>query len=114
LLAFVVATDGEAAEAARILRACDRPLDELTPDTRARALATQALIAGGGADAERLARAAVAAAERTDDLNLQGAMHLTLARVTGDPDEASAARRLFELKENVAAAQAIDLWSLQP
>jgi hypothetical protein len=31
-------------------------------------------------------------------------MHLTLARITGDADEAAEARRLYEKKGNVAAS----------
>ena len=33
-------------------------------------------------------------------------MHLTLARISGDADEATEARRLYERKGNVAAAAA--------
>ena len=80
LLAFVAATDGDMSEAEHLLELCELPADELGVDTMARMSATQALVAGGGTDAARLARAAVAAAEKTDDLNLQGAMRLTLAR----------------------------------
>jgi hypothetical protein len=64
-------------------------------------------------DAARLARSALTAAGQTDNPNLQAAMHLTLARVTGDPGEVAAARRLYESKGNIAAAAAAGLWSLQ-
>jgi hypothetical protein len=55
----------------------------------------------------------VDAAARTDDLNLQAAMRLVLARVVGDPAEAAEALRLYEAKGNAAAAVATGLWSLQ-
>jgi class 3 adenylate cyclase len=113
LLAFQFADAGEAASArtfVHIAEAATAPLDD---DSTARLRAAQALLAAGTADAERLARDAVAASERTDNVNLQAAMHLTLARVVGDPAEASTARELFEAKGNVAAAAATGLWSLQ-
>jgi hypothetical protein len=56
----------------------------------------------------------VAAADCTDNLNLQGEMRLTLARVSADSAFALEARRLFEAKGNLVAAAATGLWSLQP
>jgi hypothetical protein len=106
--------DGDTSEAERLLELCELPAEELGADTLARMSATHALVTGDGDDAARLARAAVTAADRTDDLNLQGAMRLTLARVTDDPHEAETARRLFESKGNVAAAAAIGLSSYRP
>jgi class 3 adenylate cyclase/DNA-binding SARP family transcriptional activator len=114
LLALVAAMDGDLSEAEHLLELCELPADELDADTVARMSATQALVAGNREDAVRLARAAVTAAERTDDLNLQGAMRLTLARVTDDPHEAETARRLFESKGNVAATAVIGLSSYRP
>ncbi len=114
LLALVAAMDGDLSEAEHLLELCELPADELGADTVARMSATRALVAGNGEEAVRLAQAAVTAAERTDDLNLQGAMRLTLARVTDDPHEAETARRLFESKGNVAATAVIGLSSYRP
>jgi class 3 adenylate cyclase/tetratricopeptide (TPR) repeat protein len=111
LLAFVLASDGQAAAAREFCRIADTAPDD---DSKARLRAAQALLASAEGDAERLAREAVAFAERTDDLNLQANVRLTLARVLGDQAEAEAARRLFEVKGNVAAAAGTGLWSLKP
>ncbi|HWX08891.1 MAG TPA: hypothetical protein VNY33_02840, partial [Gaiellaceae bacterium] len=113
LLAFQLADNGDQAAArffAEVAETAAVPLDD---DSTARLLAAQALLATETPDGGRLARDAVIASERTDNLNLQGAMHLTLARVTGDPLEAEVAKQLFEAKGNVAAAAATELWSLQ-
>jgi hypothetical protein len=114
LLALVAAREGDRQAAERLLAHCDEIGDRPTPDTCARLDATRALLARSSADGARFAQLAIDAAEQTDDLNLQGAMHLTLARILGDSGEEAAARRLFEAKGNVAAAAAIDLWSLRP
>ena len=113
LLAFVLAGQGDKAAARNFVGVCESWSGLLDLDTTARLRAAQALIAAGPLDAKRLAREAVDAATRTDDLNLQAAMRLVLARVAGDPAEAAEARRLFEAKGNVAAAAASGLWSLQ-
>ena len=114
LLAFVLAREGETAAARPFARVCETFEGTLDDDTAARLRAAQARLVSGATDAERLAREAVASAGRTDNLNLQAEMHLTLAQVLGDPAEAAAARRLFELKGNVVAAEATGLLSLQP
>ena len=106
VLAFVLATEGEAAAAQRYVVACAPGLIAGAHDTAARLRAAQALLVDHRLDGERLAREAVELSERTDDLNLQAAMHLTLARISGDADEATEARRLYERKGNVAAAAA--------
>jgi len=106
VLAFVLATEGEAAAAQRFVVACAPGLIAGAHDTAARLRAAQALLVDHRLDGERLAREAVELSERTDDLNLQAAMHLTLARISGDADEATEARRLYERKGNVAAAAA--------
>jgi class 3 adenylate cyclase/tetratricopeptide (TPR) repeat protein len=113
LLAFLLASENDTIAARIFIRVCEssgRPLDQ---DTTARLRAAQALLVSEPHDAARLAHDALAAAEQTDNPNLQAAMHLTVARVTGDPGEVAAARRLFESKGNVAAATAAGLWSLQ-
>ena len=112
LLAFLLASDGDAAEARSFIRICESSSGTLDLDTTARLRAAQALLVSEPLDAERLARDAVSTAARTDDLNLQAAMRLVLARLAGDPAEAAEARRLFEAKGNVAAAAATGLWSL--
>src|SRR5207248_2906435 len=106
VLAFVLATEGEAAAAQRFVVACAPGLIAGAHDTAARLRAAQALLVDHRLDGERLAREAVELSERTDDLNLQAAMHLTLARISGDADEATEAPRLYERKGNVAAAAA--------
>jgi hypothetical protein len=93
-------------EAQRFVVACPPGSIVGAHDTAARLRAAQAMLVDHRLDAERLAREAVALSERTDDLNLQAAMHLTVARITGDPEEAAAARRLYESKGNVVAAAA--------
>ena len=113
LLAFSLACEGEADEARQVLQRCTPAGTAVDHETLARIRATQALLVFDGADAARLAREAVAAAEQTDDLNLQATMRLALARAAGDPEEAAAARRLFDAKENLAAGTAAGLWSLQ-
>jgi hypothetical protein len=113
LLAFLLASHGDVVEARTFVRVAEASEGILDPDATARLRAAQALLVSEARDADRLAREAVAAAERTDDLNLQAAMRLTLARVVGDTDEAASARRLFEAKGNVAAAAATGVWSLQ-
>ena len=113
LLAFILACEGEADEARQVLQRCTPAGTAVDHETLARIRATQALLVFDGGDAARLAREAVAAAEQTDDLNLQATMRLALARAAGDPEEAAAARRLFDAKENLAAGTAAGLWSLQ-
>ena len=113
VLALVLASKGDAAGARNFVGICESWSGPLDLDTTARLRAAQALIVSGPVDAKRLAREAVEAATRTDDLNLQAAMRLVLARLAGDPAEAAEARRLFEAKGNVAAAAATELWSLQ-
>ncbi len=113
VLAFVLASEGDTTAARDFVRICAGWSGTLDHDTTARLRAAQALLASEPPEAERLAREAVEAAARTDDLNLQAAMRLALARVTGDVAEAAEARRLFETKGNVAAAAATGLWSLQ-
>jgi len=102
--------DAEAAE--RLLDTCVEA-ETQAPDVAARVAAARAMLARDPAEGASLARDAVAAAERTDDLNLQAAMHMTLARVSGDAREAEAARALYAAKGNVAAAASTGLWSLQ-
>ena len=114
LLSFQLADDGDLQSArsfAHVAEAAAVPLDD---DSTARLLAARALLVAGTTDAEQLGREAVTAAERTDNVNLQAAMHLTLARATGDPAEAARAKQLFETKGNVAGAVTTGLWSLQP
>jgi class 3 adenylate cyclase/tetratricopeptide (TPR) repeat protein len=106
MLAFLLAGEGEGVEAQRFVVACPPGSIVGAHDTAARLRAAQAMLVDHRLDAERLAREAVALSERTDDLNLQAAMHLTVARITGDPEEAAAARRLYESKGNVVAAAA--------
>jgi class 3 adenylate cyclase len=108
LLAFLLAAEGEPVEAQRFVAACSPGSIVGAHDTAARLRAAQALLVGHRLDAERLAREAVALSERTDDLNLQASMRLTLARITGDAEEAARARRLYEAKGNVAAAAAAE------
>jgi class 3 adenylate cyclase len=113
LLAFLLAGQGETDAArmfARVAETTDIPLDD---DSTARLRAAQALLVSEPIDAQRLAQDAVTIAERTDNLNLQGAMRLTLARVDSDPAQAAAAKTLFDAKGNVAAAALTGLWSLQ-
>jgi class 3 adenylate cyclase/predicted ATPase len=114
VLAFVLASEAETAAARTFARVCETFDGQLDHDTTARLRAAQALIVSGANDAERLARDAVAAADCTDNLNLQGEMRLTLARVSADSAFALEARRLFEAKGNLVAAAATGLWSLQP
>src|SRR5438132_1715361 len=83
-LAFGRGTEGEAAAAQRFVVACAPGLIAGAHDTAARLRAAQALLVDHRLDGERLAREAVELSERTDDLNLQAAMHLTLARISGD------------------------------
>ena len=116
LLAFVAASRRRHVGGASICSSCAScRADELGADTMAR-MSRHAGARRRRREPTQIAspRAAVAAAERTDDLNLQGAMRLTLARVTDDPDEAETARRLFEAKGNVAATAAIGLSSYRP
>jgi class 3 adenylate cyclase/DNA-binding SARP family transcriptional activator len=113
LLAFVLATEGDVAGARSFVHICEGSSGTLGLDTTARLRAAQAVLESEPVDAERLAREAVAAAAQTDDLNLQAAMRLVLARLAGDPAEAAEARRLFDAKGNVAAAAATGLWSYQ-
>ena len=75
----------------------------------ARLLAARALVDNDAA----LAREAVALADATDELNLRAELHVVLARVLGDDGELETARRLYELKGNVAATVATASWSLQ-
>jgi hypothetical protein len=112
LLAFLLASHGDAADARMFARVAEASEGILDPDAKARLRAAQALLVNEPGAANRLAREAVAAAELTDDLNLQAAMRLTLAHVLGDTDEAMSARRLFEAKGNVAAAAATGVWSV--
>ena len=114
VLAFVLAGEGDLAGARSFARICDDWSGTLDHDTTARLRAAQALMASAPQDAEPLAREAVDAAARTDDLNLQAAMRLVLGRLAGDPADVAEARRLFEAKGNVAAAASTGLWSLQP
>jgi len=79
---------------------------------RAQALVDAA--SGEHAEAERLAREAVAIAERTDGLNLQGDALCDLAKVlaaAGKPDEAGAALQQalarYERKENIVMAERV-------
>jgi class 3 adenylate cyclase/tetratricopeptide (TPR) repeat protein len=113
LLAYVLAGVGETSEARAFAHVCETSHGALDLSTAARLRAAQAQLVAEPIDAERLARDAVSTAARTDDLNLQAEMRLTLARVVGDQDEANEARRLFEHKGNVAATAAVGLWSLQ-
>jgi class 3 adenylate cyclase/tetratricopeptide (TPR) repeat protein len=106
LLALLLASEGESAAAQRFVIACS-PGPVAGADTAARLRAAQALLVDHRLDAERLAREAVELSQKTDDLNLQAAMHLTVARVTGDAGEAAEARRLYEAKGNAAAAAAV-------
>jgi class 3 adenylate cyclase/tetratricopeptide (TPR) repeat protein len=103
-LAFLLATCGETRGARAFCRVCDRAGLQLPPETQAHVRAAKALVVAERAEADRLAREAVDLARRTDDLNLQASMHLTLARVGGDPAEVAAALGLYETKRNVAAA----------
>ena len=113
LLALQLADAGDLAAARPFVHVAEASAVSLDDDSTARLRSAQALLASGAAEARALAQDAVTAAERTDNVNLQGAVHLTLARLTGDPAEASTAKQLFEVKGNVAAAAAIGLWSLQ-
>jgi hypothetical protein len=113
LLALVLAAEGRAAEAQLFVRVCERAPSPSDRDTNARLLAANALLVSDQDEAERLAHEAVAVADETDDLNLRGAVRLTLARVTSNPAAAAEACALFEKKGNVAAAAAAGLWSLQ-
>jgi class 3 adenylate cyclase/tetratricopeptide (TPR) repeat protein len=113
VIALVLAGEGDTAGARSFIRVCESWDGTLDRDTTARLRAAQALLVSEPLDAERLAREAVDAAARTDDLNLQAAMRLVLARVVGDPAEAAEALRLYEAKGNAAAAVATGLWSLQ-
>ena len=106
LLAFLLATEGQSPQAQRFVVACAPGSMAGAHDTAARVRAAQALLVDNRLDAERLAREAVELAERTDDLNLQAAMHLTLAGITGNAGHAAEARRLYEAKGNVAASAA--------
>jgi class 3 adenylate cyclase/tetratricopeptide (TPR) repeat protein len=107
LLAFLLAAEGESAAAQRFVIACSPVSIGAAYDTAARLRAAQALLVDHRLDAERLAREAVELSKKTDDLNLQAAMRLTLARVTGDAGEAAEARKLYEAKGNVAGASAV-------
>jgi class 3 adenylate cyclase/tetratricopeptide (TPR) repeat protein len=113
LLAFALASEGDTTEARAFVRVCEgsHGADDLGASARLRA--AQSLLVSERTDAERLAREAVGIASGTDDLNLQAEVRLTLARVTGDPAEATEARRLFEVKGNLAATAARGLWSMQ-
>jgi class 3 adenylate cyclase/tetratricopeptide (TPR) repeat protein len=113
LLAFLLAGTGDAVEAHAFVAVAEASADILDPDATARLRAAQALLTSDPRDADRLAREAVAAAERTDDLNLQARMRLTLARVAGDPLEAAAARHLFATKGNIAAVATMGVGSHQ-
>ena len=106
LLAFLLAGEGDSPEAQRFVRVSAQGSTAGAHDTAARLRAAQALLVEDRLDAARLAREAVQLAEGTDDLNLQAAMRLTLARITGDADEAAEALRLYEAKGNTAAAAA--------
>jgi tetratricopeptide (TPR) repeat protein len=108
LLAFLLAAEGESAAAQRFVIACSPGSIAAAHDTAARLRAAQALLVDHRLDAERLAREAVELSQKTDDLNLQAAMRLTLARVTGDAGEAAEARKLYEAKGNAAAASAVE------
>ncbi len=112
LLAFVLANARQTAAARPFVRVCELFEGTLDHDAAARLRAAQAALAAGTPGAAGLAREAVAAAEPTDNLNLQAEVRLVLARVLDDADEAAAARALFEAKGNVAAAAATGLWSL--
>jgi tetratricopeptide (TPR) repeat protein len=112
LLAFLLASHGDAADARMFAHVAEASEGILDPDAKARLRAAQALLVTEPGAADRLAREAVAAAELTDDLNLQATMRLTLARLAGDADEAMSAQRLFEAKGNVAAAAAAGVWSV--
>jgi class 3 adenylate cyclase/tetratricopeptide (TPR) repeat protein len=111
-LAFLLAVAREPAQARSFARVCESA-KTIDPESLARLRATQALLDRERGSAERLAREAVAIAEESDNLNLQGAMRLTLARVRRDGDELAHAVQLFEQKGNVAAASSAGLWSLQ-
>jgi DNA-binding SARP family transcriptional activator len=113
LLAFVLANARQTAAARPFVRICELFEGTLDHDATARLRAARAELAAGTPAAEGLAREAVAAAGRTDNLNLQAEMRLVLARVLGDANEAAAARALFEAKGNVAAATATGLSSSQ-
>jgi tetratricopeptide (TPR) repeat protein len=114
LLAFLLAGAGDAVEAQGFVEVAEAFEHLLDPDATARLRAAQALLASDSRDADRLGREAVAAAERTDDLNLQARMRLMLARVTGDASEEAAARHLFATKGNLAAVATTGVGSPQP
>jgi tetratricopeptide (TPR) repeat protein len=75
----------------------------------------QLLAQRGDDDAEDRARAAVALADETDELNLRGTARLALAKVlerrgaSGAAEERSRAASEYEAKGNVAVAQSIEL-----
>jgi class 3 adenylate cyclase len=114
LLAFALAGEQETAAARSFAKVCESFDGTLDPDSFARLRAAQAQLVSETADAERLAREAIAATSGTDNLNLQAEMHLALARVLGDPAEAETARKLFEAKGNLVSAATTGLWSLRP
>ena len=114
VLAFLLAGVGDAGEAYAFVGIAEASEHLLDPDATARLRAAQALLASDSHDANRLAREAVAAAERTDDLNLQATMRLTFARVTGEAVEEAAARHLFAAKGNIAAVATMGVGSRQP
>jgi hypothetical protein len=114
LLAFLLASEGDIASARPLARAAETAKVPLDADSTARLRAAQALLVSDPIDAERLARRAVTVAELTDNLNLQGSMRLTLARVTGEPSHSDEAKRLFEAKGNIVSGATTGLWSLRP
>jgi len=100
--------DAWAGRAAKLGASDDALTQMLWRQVRAKVLAHR----GGGAEAEQLAREAVAIGEGTDMLDAQGEAHADLAEVlllTGKPYEAATAleqaHERYERKGNVVSAQ---------
>ena len=118
LLADVVALGGlddEAERFAEIARTTAADADVMPQVLWRRALARVAVRQGLKSSAETLAREAVALADQTDSHDFRAATLMVLADVlrgSGKAEEASAvnadARRLYELKGNLAVLRALD------
>ena len=102
-LAFNLAEHGDAAGARSFIKLCGGTQQALDVQSTAEVRAAQALLLQDS----RLAKEAVDLAEGTDDVNLRASMHLTLARVTGDPAPLEIARALYAAKGNIAAERLV-------